>query len=229
MRAHRKALYESGKAPTASGGTVDVYPSGLTEGAGECLRDLAVRELSGGGGREGGPARTIEVGCAMGLSALFIIEAMLSVEGEERGWRHVAVDPFQLDQWGDSGVLSAERAGVADRLAVIREDSLLALPGLAGAVESGREAPFDFAFIDGGHHFENAFIDTYYMCRMVRPGGVIVVDDVWMPGIALAVSYFERNLGVRREGVETPAAKRFAVLRTPERAVRRAWDHFVPF
>jgi len=230
LRAHRAAIYASGKVSTADGGFMDAFPTGLTEGAGEFLRDAMLRELAGRS--EGG--RTIEVGMALGLSTLFIVEALLLLGrgggGSGGAWRHVAVDPYQREHWRDSGVRSVEEAGAADLVTLIRRDSLLELPRLVEGVENGTEAPFEFGFVDGGHHFENAFIDTYYMHRLVRPGGLIIVDDVWMPGVSLAVSYFEKNLGSRREEVgDARAAKRFAVLRTAEKRVERAWDHFVEF
>ena len=85
-------------------------------------------------------------------------------------------------------------------------------------------------FRDGGHHFENALCDILYMQRLVRPGGLVIVDDAWMPAIRAAAAYFESNLGLtREEHADLPAAKRFIVLRTPEKPVKRAWDHFAEF
>jgi predicted O-methyltransferase YrrM len=42
---------------------------------------------------------------------------------------------------------------------------------------------FDLAFVDGGHEYEVAASDLRNACRLVRPGGILVVDDLtpWHP------------------------------------------------
>jgi hypothetical protein len=37
---------------------------------------------------------------------------------------------------------------------------------------------------------------TYFMTRLVRPDGLVVVDDMWMPAVRTAVAYVDQNLGV---------------------------------
>jgi predicted O-methyltransferase YrrM len=128
---------------------------------------------------------------------------------------------------------------VEDLVEVIEEESQLALPRL---VSEGRD--FDLAFVDGDHRFEGVFLDLYFMTRLVRPGGLVVVDDMWMPAVRTAVAYVERNLAVTMETDAFPNAFRWRrpplrrrlpsgrgglpVLRLPsERPVLR-WDEFVP-
>ena len=55
----------------------------------------------------------------------------------------------------------------------------------------------DAAFVDGSHVFHNIFVDLYYLQMIVRPGGLVVLDDYWWPGVATAARYFETNLGWR--------------------------------
>lgn len=103
------------------------------------------------------------------------------------------------------------------------------------------------ALIDGDHRFEGVFLDLCFADRLVRPRGVVVVDDMWMPAVRLAVSYVERNLGWvlmpdamtrafrwRRSrnlpGRRLRGTGDIAVLRRPaERPDWREWDRFVPF
>ena len=42
---------------------------------------------------------------------------------------------------------------------------------------------FDLVFVDGGHEYEIATADILNSCRLARPGGIIVVDDLtpWHP------------------------------------------------
>lgn len=203
----RGRVYADRRVVGESGRVFEPFPTGMGLEAGLALRDLVERE---------GASRTIETGLAFGLSTLFILEATM----QRPGPRHVAVDPYQTRDWDNAGLRTLRQAGVAELVEHIAEDSMLALPRL---VSQGCE--FDLGFVDGGHHFENAFLDTYYMHRLVRLGGLVVVDDVWMPAVRAAVGYFTANLG----SVEERGGKRFAVLRVAERQPKRAWDHFVEF
>jgi predicted O-methyltransferase YrrM len=217
--------YGRGSVPDAAGVAIELAPHSIERAQGEALRDLAIAE---------GAERTIEVGLALGISALFLCQAVLP-----RGGRHVAIDPFQAESWNGAGLRTLRDAGVDELVEVIEEESQLALPRL---VAEGRE--FDFAFVDGDHRFEGVFLDLYFMTRLVRPGGLVVVDDMWMPAIRTAVAYVERNLGATLEPDALPTAFRWrkrplsrgvpggtgdtAVLRLPSERPTPRWDEFVP-
>jgi predicted O-methyltransferase YrrM len=216
--------YGRGSVSDAAGGPVELTPHSIEREQGEALRDLAIAA---------GAERTIEVGLALGMSALFLCQALLP-----RGGRHVAIDPFQAESWNGAGLRTLREAGVEDMVEVIEEESQLALPRL---VSEGRE--FDLAFVDGDHRFEGVFLDLYFMTRLVRPGGLIVVDDMWMPAVRTAVAYVERNLAVTLEPDALPNAFRWrrrlsrgvpsgtgdtAVLRLPNERPKPRWDEFVP-
>jgi predicted O-methyltransferase YrrM len=225
LRRHIDRAYEAGWVSDSDGSPVDLSPHSIDRAQGEALRELAVGE---------GAERTIEVGLALGMSALFLCQAVL-----QRGGRHVAVDPFQQESWNGAGLRTLREAGVEDVVEVIEEESQLALPRL---VTEGRE--FDLAFIDGDHRFEGVFLDLYYMTRLVRPGGLIVVDDMWMPSVRMAVAYLERNLSVTLEPDALPNGFRWrrrllgrrvpsgrgdtAALRLPSDRPELRWDDFVP-
>lgn len=218
-------IYARGSVADDDGNAVALRPHSIERAQGEALRDLAIAE---------GAERTIEVGLALGMSALFLCQAVLA-----RGGRHVAIDPFQAESWNGAGMRTLREAGVEELVEVIEEESQLALPRL---VAEGRE--FDLAFVDGDHRFEGVFLDLYFMTRLVRPGGLIVVDDMWMPAVRTAVAYVEKNLGVSLEPDALPKAFRWrkrplsrgvpsgtgdtAVLRLPGERRAPRWDEFVP-
>jgi predicted O-methyltransferase YrrM len=217
--------YRRGSVPDETGEPVGLSPHSVEPQLGASLRDLAIA---------GGAERTIEVGLALGMSALFLCQAVLA-----RGGRHVAIDPFQQESWNGAGLRTLREAGVGELVEVIEEESQLALPRL---VAEGRE--FDFAFVDGDHRFEGVFLDLYFMMRLVRPRGLIVVDDMWMPSVRTAVAYVERNLGATPEPDALPNGFRWrrralgrgvpggtghtAVLRLPSKRPALRWDEFVP-
>lgn len=224
LQAHIEAAYTQGAVPAREGEPMSLAPHSLDQHAGEALRDLARAE---------GAERTIEVGLALGMSALFMSQAVLP-----RGGRHVAIDPFQHESWKGAGLRTLRDAGVREIVEVIEEESQLALPRL---LAEGRR--FDFAFIDGDHRFEGVFVDLYFMTRLVEPGRLVVVDDMWMPSVRTAVAYVERNLGVTLEPDALPNGFRWrrrpmkrglpggrgdmAVLRLPNEPAKPRWDGFV--
>jgi predicted O-methyltransferase YrrM len=219
------AIYARGSVDDDDGNAVHLRPHSLERAQGEALRDLALAVTA---------ERTIEVGLALGMSALFLCQAVLPRRG-----RHVAIDPFQAESWNGAGLRTLREAGVEDLVEVIEEESQLALPRL---VAEGRE--FDLAFVDGDHRFEGVFLDLYFMSRLVRPGGLVVVDDMWMPAVRTAVAYVEKNLGAALDSDALPNAFRWrkrplsrgvpngtgdtAVLRLPSERPSLRWDEFVP-
>ena len=72
------------------------------------------------------------------------------------------------------------------------ERSQFALPRL---VAEGFVA--DAAFVDGSHIFHRVFVDLAFLHELVRPGGLIILDDCEWPSVATAARYFERNTGWR--------------------------------
>jgi predicted O-methyltransferase YrrM len=207
------SAYERGWVRGAGERKLETFPTGMTQAAGTSLRSIVQAE---------GARTTLETGFALGLSTLWIMGGTLAGGGDVR---HVAVDPYQRSDWHDTGLLAVAQAGLGSIVEHVAEDSATFLPRLVT-----QKRVFDFMFVDGGHWFENAFLDLYFGTRLVKPGGLVVIDDLWMPAVQHAVSYFEKNLGLVRESrLDLPESRRFAILRTPTTKVRREWDHFEPF
>ncbi len=54
---------------------------------------------------------------------------------------------------------------------------------------------FDLAFVDGSNHrFDALFVDLYYLGRLVRPGGIVFLEDYQLPALARAASFFLTNV-----------------------------------
>ena len=84
--------------------------------------------------------------------------------------------------------------GFQDRLQLIRQPSYLALPQLLAA-----RTPIDFAFIDGGHRFEEIFIDWYYASMLLAQGGCVALDDTWLEATRMTASFVRTNRKELRE------------------------------
>lgn len=135
--------------------------SGVTKSDGEFLQKIITKNKF---------KNTIEVGCAYGISSLYICAAT----SQSDNYRHTIIDPFQKD-WQNVGISNLKRAGF-NSFELIEKVSELALPQL---MEKNKK--YDFAFIDGWHTFDHVMIDFFYINRMMEVGGVITFHDLDMP------------------------------------------------
>lgn len=124
--------------------------------------------------------KTLEIGCAYGLSAMFICN---SFAGKTGRCRHTIIDPYQSSVFGRRGIQNLEEAGLRD-FELLEEPSELALPRLLAAGER-----FDAALIDGYHTFDQTLVDFYYINRLLRVGGYLAIDDCNLPAVNRAVRY----------------------------------------
>ncbi|MEM6866761.1 MAG: class I SAM-dependent methyltransferase [Cyanobacteria bacterium P01_C01_bin.121] len=181
----------------------------LPESECNALRDALVTEKV---------CSVIEVGLAYGSSALAIGEAILMTCGSRACY--VSIDPFQVSAYSNAGWELLRSAGLEAISRVLVEPSSLALPRL---LEEGFVA--DAAFVDGSHRFHEVFVDLYFLRKLVRPGGVIVLDDVEWLSVGSALAYFDLNLGWRSVDLKG----RLTGRRLPDELVEPAFTDFKPF
>jgi len=208
-------LVSDGTAEARSDGTVHrLFPVAVGPAEGAAIRSWVVRETA---------ACTIEVGLGYGISALFVCDGLLSSGAPDA--RHVVIDPYQDTRFAGCGLQFMDEAGVAGMVEHHAEESQTALPRM---VREGRR--FDLAVIDGNHRFDAVFVDLYYIGQLLRPGGVVFVDDYHLPGIKRAVSFFVTNLDWSLEEVSTAEDRHhWAVLRTSAEPDARPFEYFVDF
>ncbi|MGH2499209.1 MAG: O-methyltransferase [Candidatus Limnocylindria bacterium] len=116
--------------------------------------------------RAAGARRILEIGTAIGYSALWMATA-LPADGEL-----VTIDPDR-SRTGRARAFWAE-AGIAERIRVENAPALEVLPGLRG--------PFDFAFVDALKEEYAAYLE--HVLRLLRPGGTVAVDNLLWSGRA---------------------------------------------
>jgi predicted O-methyltransferase YrrM len=134
--------------------------------------------------RDMGANRAIEIGLAHGVSALSILHGMGVASAQL-----VSIDPFQTSQWQGCGRRLVLDQGLGDRHEIIEDMNWFALPELLR-----KNAKFNFAYIDGDHSFACAFLDFFYIDKMLDVGGVVVFNDCGMPSVQRVVSYVKSNL-----------------------------------
>lgn len=160
----------------------------------------------------------IEVGLAYGSSALAIAEALCS--SDARPVSHIVIDPFQATAYHNVGLDLLNAAEVADQTTFIDQASSTALARLVADRFTA-----DAAFVDGSHRFHEIFVDLYFLRKLVRPGGLIILDDGEWPSVATALRYFDLNLGWRP--IET--AGRLTVRQLPDEPFEPDFTDFKPF
>jgi len=160
-------------------GTVTNVHSSISLCRGEFLQQL-MRELQ--------PRITLEIGLAFGISAMFICDALREVSDH----RHIVIDPNQFggawgDTWNGVGMKLLRTAGFGDRVELHQAPSYAALPPLE------QHITVDVAFVDGWHTFDYCLVDFLLLDRLLRPGGVIVLNDAHWPSIRKVCRYILTN------------------------------------
>jgi predicted O-methyltransferase YrrM len=182
----------------------------LPSADGDVLRNVLLAEQ---------PRTVIEIGLAYGSSALAIAEALVA-QGSH-GARHLIIDAYQ-DRFRGCGWAAITEAGLAGVCCLVAERSQTALPRLLG---DGFTA--DAGFVDGSHIFHNVFVDLFYLRELVRPGGMLILDDCDYLSVATAARYFELNAGWQPEPLPRPT--RLRAFRLPESRTEPDFKSFRPF
>ncbi|MEU6772229.1 DUF2218 domain-containing protein [Streptomyces sp. NPDC046759] len=125
----------------------------------------------------------VEIGVFTGYSALCIARGLAD------GGRLLACDVSE--DWAAIGKPYWERAGVADRI------DLRLAPALETLSTLGTEPAIDIAFIDADKDNYPAYYEE--IVRRLRPGGLVVLDNVFLGGRVLDPAYQEdHHLAMRR-------------------------------
>jgi predicted O-methyltransferase YrrM len=208
VRSARSRLAEVGPTRARSDGDFERVALPCTDG--DVLRDLLVAEQV---------QVVVEIGLAYGSSALAIAEALLTQGRREA--KHVIIDAYQhlFDNVGWEAITSVGLEGLAT---LVTERSQLALPRLIT-----QHFVADAAFVDGSHIFHNVFVDLCFLREIVRPGGLIVLDDCGWSSVATAVRYFELNTGWTPQLIGQPT--RLRAFRLPSTWFEPAFEDFKPF
>ncbi len=208
IRAARRKLAAHGPARVRSAG--DFARVSVPHSDSDALRDILIAER---------PSIVIEIGLAYGSSALAIAEALVAI-GSNRS-RHVIIDPYQK-QFDNAGWDAIVETGLTGLCSLFEERSQIVLPRLLG---EGLVA--DAAFVDGSHIFHNVFVDLFYLRELIRPGGLVILDDCSYASVATAARYFEVNTEWKPEPIG--GVTRLRAFRMPNPRTEPSFESFRPF
>jgi len=158
------------------------------------------------------PKITLEVGLAFGFSAVYIMSATDST--------HYVIDAFQ-EKYDNLGLKNVENNGFSNRLRFENDFSHNALPKLLK-----ENVKLDFAFIDGGHKFDEIFIDFYYIDLLLNEKAYVLFHDAWMRSTQNVLAWIKNNKKNYRF-IEVPVKN--LILLKKIGSEDREWDHFKPF
>ena len=150
-----------------------------------------------------GARRVLEIGCFTGYSALAMALA-LPPDGRLITLE-VNAEPVEI------GRRAWRAAGVAARIEVRLG---LALESLDALLEEGSAESFDLAFIDA----DKKSYDAYYerTLRLVRPGGLILLDNVlWGGAVADPADQDKQTVALRRLNAQLHRDERISLALLP--------------
>lgn len=166
--------------------------------------------------KESGTRRSLEVGFAYGFSSVWMAEALI----DRPDGLHVSIDPSEETVWGGVGLAQLARLQSRAGFRWIPDLSIFALTDL------GRQGErFDFIYIDGNHRFDDVLVDFYLSDFLLSRGGLVALDDMWMPAIRSVASFVRSN---RNYELLPQPAQNLVVFRKL-RDDDREWRHFTPF
>jgi len=160
------------------------------ERAGEEMGDLALMQIAGDQAAlitilvgAIGARRALEVGTFLGYGALAIARA-LPADGE--------LICCELDhEYADRARAHLEAASVADRA------EFLIGPATESLAALDRDGEFDFAFVDADKAQYREYFE--HCLRLIRPGGLVMLDNVFMAGRILERPYPDQRTRIVAE------------------------------
>lgn len=161
--------------------------------------------------------KTLEIGMGWGKSAAVFLASEVQ--------SHTVVE-FEETVRSMTGNRNAKLFDRDESLSVIWQRSDWALPNIPYG-ENG----FDIILIDGGHKFDDVFIDFHYASRLIAENGYIILDDIWMDSIKSVCSWIDENLSDTFVKIDLSDhdVDNFQVYQKNDISDKREWTHFVPF
>jgi len=136
----------------------------------------------------GQPITVLEIGSFEGMSTVWMLENLLTHPES----KILCLDPFEANPEFYRGTvgnyLGAFQENVApfkEKVIIIQKRSQLAKQDL-----EPYRGKLSLAYIDGSHECQDVFYDALLCAYLVKPGGLIIFDDIPFDGVRKAVDDF---------------------------------------
>ncbi len=166
---------------------------------------------------------SLEIGFGLGFAAAHIISATKSIL--------YSIDYQQNSRFNNIGIKNIEKLNLSAYLRLENGFSHSVLPHL---LKQG--VNLDFAFIDGGHKFDEIFLDFYYIDLMLNDGGYVLFHDANLKATQLVVSWIRTNKIMYKFIEEEKThiknireCQNMIMFCKNDKEDNRAWDHFKEF
>jgi predicted O-methyltransferase YrrM len=181
------------------------------------------------------PFLLLELGVGYGISSLWIQAAKHTPK------KHIAVDPY-----GPKPNNPIITQTLSQQPNLHFHQNISSQHYTANLNQKGKQV--DFVFIDADEKFDSVVTDMYFVTKVLKKNGIVVIRNIWNPSVRKAMLFFIKNLPYQIEGITTHEQKiirhvpfigelllrikcrplDFLVLKLTKKD-HREWNHFVPF
>jgi predicted O-methyltransferase YrrM len=136
----------------------------------------------------------LEIGCATGASGMALADSIgkTLIQNPQSTGKLTSIDPYQCYRWNGFGKHNIDnvmspyiRHGFKMSHVLVEE---LSNPALQQMIDSSQQ--YDMIFIDGAHNYVDVLYDIQHADKLIKKGGLIVLDDVLHNDVKQALSEF---------------------------------------
>lgn len=196
-------IYRTRKVTDNDGNEYDIFPVSIKQHTGQLIYETI---------RYNGIKNSLETGLAYGVSTLFACQAIK----DNGGQKHIAIDFTEEKIWHNIGIKNIKKANLQNYFIFENGKSCDILPKI--------QTEIGFAFIDGGHVFDEVLLDFYYIDRLMSVGGYILFHDDWIKSVQKVINFVLKN-----RYYSLPNSNINTCLIRKEAEDNRNWDNFVEF
>ena len=155
-----KEAFEKNKIPNSAGKLIDFH-----SGINELEAYMLIKAIN-----DSKPAVTLEIGLAMGASAICFAYAASKIHPNSM---HYAIDPNQFTDYEGAGMQLIKDAGLSANFKLIEGKTHEVFHYFLD-----NKIKLDMAFIDGWHTFDYTFIDFFFIDKVLNDGGILAFHDM---------------------------------------------------
>lgn len=137
------------------------------------------------------PKIIVELGFRYGISSLWIQSAA------HLPHRHIIIDPYH--HIPNPPKRYTIDTFIKKQKGVIQEEGMTSQEYLAGLLS--KKIQVDMVFIDASQWFDSVMTDMYFVSRILRVRGIVVIRNIWSKPVRRAIMYYLKNLPFRVVGI----------------------------